>query len=180
MIIKSETITKTAVCVAMVAVLSQISFPIPFSAVPFSMGIMAVFLCGAILKRKQAVMAQMIYLALGAIGVPVFSQFRGGINVLIGPTGGYLIAYILMAYIVALASEKAKKRPFWTLLLAMIASLLICYIIGTWWFSVVTRNSISAAIASCVLPFVLPDIAKAVLSAYFATILKKSIKTARL
>ncbi|MDR1438454.1 MAG: biotin transporter BioY [Clostridiales bacterium] len=86
---------------AMIA-LSQLSIPLPLTPVPLTMSVFAVFLIASALPLRRAVMAQATYLLLGAIGLPVFAGFRGGIAVLFGPTGGYLIAYVPMTAAISL------------------------------------------------------------------------------
>ena len=82
---KIRSITLVAMFAAVTAVCSQISIPIPFSQVPFSMGIFAVLLTGALLPKYQALAAQLVYLLIGAVGIPVYAQFTGGLSILAGP-----------------------------------------------------------------------------------------------
>ena len=98
-----KSLTIIAFFAALTAVLAQIAIPIPFSPVPISFGLVAVYISGILLKPKHALYSQICYLILGMMGVPVFGGFKGGIGVLFGPTGGYLIVYPLMAWIVAMA-----------------------------------------------------------------------------
>ena len=109
-----------ALFAAVTAVLAQISIPIAVSAVPFSLGIVGVFLSGALLGKKEAFFAQLVYILLGLVGLPVFSQFRGGFSVLAGPTGGYLFVYPLMAFVIAAICDRAKKRSFPIMILSML------------------------------------------------------------
>lgn len=175
-IIKAKSVTVTALFIAINAVLSQISFPLPISSIPFSMGIMAAFLSGAVLKPKQALTAQVLYLLLGAVGLPVFSQFRGGAAVLAGPTGGFLIGYIFIALIVSFVSNKKRENIFLRLFVSMLAGLIVCYGVGTLWFSIVTGNNIITALTLCVYPFAALDVLKAAIGAYLAAAIKKSIR----
>ena len=73
------------------AVLAQIAIPLPFSPVPISLGLLGAFLSGIFLRPKCALFAQLVYLALGGMGLPVFGHFTGGLGILVGPTGGYLL-----------------------------------------------------------------------------------------
>ena len=85
---------------ALVSIFAQISIPLPFTTVPLTLQIFGIAITGLILGSKCAFISTLIYLILGGIGVPVFAQFSAGIGVLFGPTGGYLLAYPLMAFII--------------------------------------------------------------------------------
>ena len=104
-------LTLAALFVAVTAVLSQIVIPMPL--VPFNLAVLAVFLCGSLLPKGAALLSQLCYLLLGAIGVPVYAQFSAGPSVLFGVTGGYLVAYPVMAWLVALLIEKWAGDAFW-------------------------------------------------------------------
>ena len=177
---KVKQLTYIGVFAALTAVCSQISFPLPFTTVPFSLGILAVFLCGAILSPLEAFAAQGIYLLVGAVGVPVYSQFTGGPGILFGMTGGYLIAYLFMAPIIAFAAKKFKKHLFPALLVGMVLALLLCYAFGTVWFIIVTQSTWVAALTSCVVPFILPDCIKIIAASALALALRKALSKARL
>lgn len=164
---KSKTfeLVRAAICTAATAVLSLITIPLPFSAVPFSLSLLAVFLCGALLEPKWAVTSQLTYLLIGAAGIPVFSGFRGGLSVLVGPTGGFLIAYPLMALTVSLAVKGSGRKNMTSLLCGMAAAIVICYALGASWLMLSTGMSVAAALSAAVLPFIIPDILKAFIAA---------------
>ena len=86
---------------ALLAVFSQISIPLPFSPVPLSLGVLAVFLIGGLLPPRLVLGSVLAYLAMGVVGIPVFAGFLAGPGRLLGPTGGYLVAYPLMALLVS-------------------------------------------------------------------------------
>lgn len=154
------------------AALAQIAIPLPFTPMPISCGLVAVYISGILQKPHLAVLTQVCYLLLGAAGVPVFGQFRGGMGALLGPTGGYLIVYPVMAGIVALALNSQKSRAAerrqskkWLYAKAGIALLVahtIIYLGGTTWLSVSTGTPFSAALALAVYPFIPLDIVKLV------------------
>ena len=110
---------------------------------------------------------------MGAVGLPVFSGFRGGVSVLIGPTGGYVFSYILMALITGYVSEKSDKIII--RLAACIVSLIVCYIIGTAQYMFVMKQGIAAALAACVYPFVLFDLVKCAAAVLIGGRVKKLI-----
>ncbi|HZJ78938.1 MAG TPA: biotin transporter BioY [Clostridia bacterium] len=173
-------LTITAIFAALSVILSQISFTIPMTAIPFSMGIVSAFLSGALLPKYYALLSQVLYLSLGAIGLPVFSQFRGGLSVLAGPTGGYLVGYIFVAFFVAIAVEHYKKHLLLSLQISMLISLFVLYFIGTVWFIFVTGSHYVAALTTCVVPFIIPDIIKIFLAAYFSIALRKALEKSKL
>ena len=168
-----------AVLTATTAVLAQIAIPLPFTTMPFSLGMIAVYTTGILLKPKHAVLTQLCYLLLGAAGVPVFGNFRGGIPALFGATGGYLMVYPIMALIVAYAlngrtsrqaekqasGERAKGRTRIILKAAVsiCAAHTILYLGGTAWLSVISGTTFEKALALAVYPFIPFDIVKIIL-----------------
>ncbi len=165
---------------AVIAVCSQISFPLPFTTVPFTLGIFAVLLCGAILSPLESFATLGVYLLIGAIGIPVFSQFTGGVGILFGVTGGYLFSYLFMAPLIALIAKKFKRHLFPALLVGMVLSLILCYTVGTIWFVILTRSTWIAALSSCVIPFILPDCVKIIAAAALALAIRTALSKAGL
>lgn len=150
---------------ALLVVCSWLNIP---AAVPFTMQSFACFLLGALLGRKRGVLAVLLYLLLGAFGLPVFSGFRSGIGALLGPTGGYLLGFLLLPLCVGFASDRYEGRPL-PLALGMFFGIFLCYACGTAWFVVVYTHSkgeiaLMRVLHLCVLPFLLPDALKAVLA----------------
>ena len=155
-----------ALCAAVMAVCSWISIP---AAVPFTMQTFGVFLVVGLLGGRNGTLAILVYLLLGAAGLPVFSGFAGGIGHLFGVTGGYIIGFVFSALIMWLI-ESLLGRSFKILVLSMIAGLLVCYAFGTAWFMVVyTRDTgsigVMSALTWCVFPYIIPDLLKIVLAA---------------
>ena len=103
--------TRTALMAAVTAVAAQIAIPLPFSPVPFTLQVLAVILSGLLLGSRYGALAQAIYVLVGAVGVPVFAQFSGGLGVVLGPTGGYLLSYPLAAAIAGLAPTPRPMPP---------------------------------------------------------------------
>ena len=146
---------------AIIAVCSQISIP---AAVPFTLQTFAVFVGAGLFGAKRGTLSVVIYILLGAVGVPVFSGFRGGISALFGATGGYITGFIFTALIVGTVSDKFSRNPL-PLVISMLLGLAACYIFGTMWFMIIyTRNTgaigLSAVLSMCVVPFIIPDIIK--------------------
>lgn len=149
--INVKSITMTGLCIAILCVLSVISIPI--GEVPYSLALLGVFLIGGLLRPANAGLACLSYLLLGVIGVPVFSRMTGGVGVLFGPTGGYLMAYPFMAMLIAFVRKRFCKKSVWFLTVGMILALLLGYAMGTGWFMLVTGWTLWASLAACVLPF---------------------------
>lgn len=156
--LKTQNIIICGLFASITAVLSQISIPLPFTIVPLTMQIFSVALTGLILGSKKGLISIIIYLLLGAIGVPVFAQMSGGLGILMGPTGGFLLGCPLMAFVVGYVSERSSSKLY--ILLSMVLGLSVVYITGTIMFSVVTKSTIQESILACVAPFVVVDLIK--------------------
>lgn len=158
----TRNISITGLCVGILSVLSLISVSI--GEIPYSFSVLGVFLVGGLLSPGYAGATCLCYLLLGAIGIPIFSRFTGGIGILFGPTGGFLIAYPLMAMLVAWVWKYTKKKTAITQLMGMIPALLLGYILGTSWFMLSTQSSFWVSVATCVLPFIWFDAIKIVVA----------------
>lgn len=172
-----RSLCQIALFAAIIAVCSQIQIPL---TVPFTMQTFAVFSALAILGGKNGTISILIYIALGAIGVPVFAGFSGGLAVILGSTGGYIIGFIFTALIVGFVSDKLKGKLI-PLIISMVIGILVCYAFGTAWFAVVYNRanepaSLATILGWCVTPFLIPDAVKIVIAAILTNRLKKFIK----
>ena len=159
---KTKNLAFCALMAAVTAVCAQISIPLP-GGVPLTLSVAAVYLSGAFLGPGLAFASQLIYLLLGAFGLPVFAGFSGSLGVLLGSTGGYLLVYPLMAAAVALGRRLwGGKLP--SMAASMLIALLLCYAGGTAWFMAVTQKSLAVSLAACVFPFVPVDLCKIALA----------------
>lgn len=156
-----------ALFAAMTAILSQLALPLPFTPVPVNLATLSVLLCGAVLGAKRGLVSQTVYVLLGAIGLPVFSKMTGGLSVLAGPTGGYLIGYILAAGLTGLMVDKCPQKLYIPPI-SMVCGLAICYAFGTAWYVILTKSAIPQALLMCVVPF-LPGDALKIIAASFLT-----------
>lgn len=153
-----------ALMAALTAVCAWITVP---AAVPFTMQTFAVVLSLELLGGKRGTAAVLVYLLLGAVGLPVFSGFTGGVGHFAAPTGGYLLGFLVSGAVYIAGEKRLKKKlPGHILLIAL--ALAGCYLPGTLWFSLSTGTPFVPAFMICVLPFVLPDAAKAALAAVVA------------
>ena len=166
-----------ALSAALIAVCSWISIP---STVPFTLQTFAVFLVLALLGGKRGTLAVLVYLALGAIGLPVFSNFGAGLGFLLGNTGGYLVGFLVMGLVYWAMTR--KKDPKWTVqVAAMLLGLLGCYTLGTAWFMVAYSRAngavaLGTVLGWCVFPFILPDLIKMALAILLARRLGPALK----
>lgn len=162
--------------VGVMTVCSWISIP---TAVPFTMQTFAIFLAVTILGGRRATLAVVVYLLIGAAGVPVFAEFSAGLRVLFGTTGGYLIGFVFATRFMWLM-ESLFGRKHWVQILSMLLGMVIYDIVGTIWFMIVYGNtngpvSLLTALGWCVIPFVLPDLVKAALAFGFGNALRKPL-----
>ena len=164
-----------AVMAALICVAAPWSVPMP-GLVPVSLATFAVYLAGSLLGWKKGTIAVLIYVLLGAVGLPVFSGFVGGVGKLMGPTGGYIIGFVFTALVYWLL-EKSLGKKLWGRLVAL--GLIVCYAFGTVWFvqvySATKPMSYATALGICVFPFLLPDAAKLALAVLTERVLRKHI-----
>lgn len=154
----------------LIALCSWISIP---AVVPFTMQTFAVFLVLLILGGRRGTMTIVVYVLLGAVGLPVFSQFGAGIGVLLGSTGGYILGFIFMGLTYRLVTGAAGRsrsgKVRWTEAAALVLGLLVLYAFGTaWYMFMYARTQGGAGLMSvlllCVIPFVIPDLIKLALA----------------
>ncbi len=162
-----KSLVRCAVFVLFISICS--AFALPFGAVPLSLGLLALVAVSVAGEVKTAVLAVLGYLLLGAVGLPVFAGFKGGLGVIFGPTGGFLLSYIAVAIVIGFFASRGKT--VWGIVLG----LLVCYLKGTLWFMIVMRVSFIQALSVAVLPFVVPDIIKCILGYYIGKRIKKII-----
>ena len=176
-LLKTREITYVGLFVAVMAVCSWISVPM---TIPFTMQTFAVFLTVALLGTRLGTITVAAYMLLGAVGLPVFSGFKGGLGVLMGPTGGYIIGFIFTALITGTMIERFGRGRI-MMAAAMLVGLAVCYAFGTVWFLKVYANtkgavSVATALGWCVIPYILPDCVKILLAVTIAERLGKSMK----
>lgn len=171
--LKTQNIVICGLFAAITAVLAQISIPLPFTTVPLTMQIFAVALAGLLLGSKRGFVAILIYVLLGAIGLPVFAQMSGGLGVLLGPTGGFLLGCPFMAFVIGYISERTSSKLY--ILLSMVLGLGVVYTTGTIMYSVVTNSTIGQSIMYCVVPFVVVDLIKLFLATSVGVLVSKRV-----
>ena len=166
-----------AMFAVVMAVCAWISIP---AAVPFTLQTLGVFLAVGMLGGKRGTLAVLIYLLLGAVGMPVFAGFNGGLGYMLGSTGGYIVGFLLSA-LTMWGFEAALGRKTWVLAVSMVLGLAVCYAFGTAWFMVVYAKNTGAiglmtALGWCVIPYIVPDLVKIVLALLLQKLLSAAIR----
>lgn len=165
-----------AMFAAIIAVCSWISIPL---TVPITLQTFAIFVAAGLLGLRRGTLSVVLYMLLGAVGLPVFSGFNSGAGVLLGTTGGYIIGFLFTALIVGFAADR-WGRKLWVLAAAMVVGLAVCYAFGTAWFiNVYARNTgeigVASALGMCVVPFLIPDAVKIAAAVMIVSRLDKAL-----
>jgi biotin transport system substrate-specific component len=157
-------------------VAAQISVPLPFTTVPLTLQPMVVLLGALALGSRLGAASQVLYLAAGIAGLPVFAAsgvLPPGPLRLLGPTGGYLMAYPFAAFLTGYLAERGFDRRYITSVIAMLAGLVVIYTFGVTWLGIFARPlegptpGMSAALLTGLYPFVVPDLIKLAIAAGF-------------
>lgn len=172
-------VARAGVAVALLAVSAWVS--VPFGPVPFTLQTLALAVLPAACDRVTAVLAVATYVLLGAVGLPVFAGFSGGMGALAGPTGGFLWGFILgMLVATALMCLLPKRMSvFARALMADAVLLFVSYVCGTAQLMAVASMSLPAALAIAVLPFIIPDVVKLVLGARIGCAVARAVRVRR-
>lgn len=162
---KTYDLVYVSIFVVLIAVCSWISIPL---TVPVTLQTFGVFIAVGLLGGKRGTLAVLVYILMGAIGIPVFSGFTGGIGILAGTTGGYIVGFLFSALLMW-GMEKLFGKNTKVLAGSMVLGLAACYAVGTLWFMAVYAASsgpvgILTVLGWCVFPFIIPDIAKIALA----------------
>ena len=159
--LKTLDLAYIAIGAVLIAICSWISIP---TTVHFTLQTFAVFFVLSLLGGKRGTISVLIYILLGAVGLPVFAQFTAGLGTLLGMTGGYIVGFIFIGLIYWLAVSLFGKK-LWVQIVSLLLGLAICYAFGTFWFMTVYAKQsgaigLATALSWCVIPFILPDLAK--------------------
>src|SRR5215213_9318049 len=179
--LKASTITRAALMAAVTAVAAQIT--VPLFPVPFTLQVLAVILSGLLLGVRHGALAQAVYVLVGAIGVPVFAGFTGGLGHVLGPTGGYLISYPVAAAVAGLAAKTvardSRSRALWFGFFWGCAGLAVIYAFGATWLALVSGLTPTEAIVAGVGRFVIFDLIKVGLATLVAVAAAPAIASSR-
>lgn len=165
---KIQNLTHTALMAAFLCIAGPVVIPI--GMVPMSFANMAIYLIIILLDKKRATISVAIYLLIGLVGLPVFAGFTGGMGKLLGPTGGYLIGYLVLSLIAGTVMEKCKFS-----FIALVIGTISLYLIGTLWLMFQSKLDFITALSVGVLPFVIFDVIKMVLAVILGNSIKKRI-----
>lgn len=162
---KAKNLNRIAIFTALLAVCAWISIPSP---VPFTLQTFGVFIAAGLLGKNNGSVAVLVYILLGAIGVPVFAGGRGGFAVILGETGGYILGFLPAAYICGAICEKNKKPLI--LFVSMVIGLVVCYAVGSAWAYFMFFNAgyagVMAVLTKHIFSFIIPDVIKLVLAVW--------------
>ncbi len=152
---------------------------VPIPPVPITLQTLFLYVAGALLGGRLALMSQIVYLLLGIIGLPVFAGGKAGLGVFFGPTGGYLIGFAVAAYVIGKWNEWLKNPSFFTIMLSMAAGTIPVYVLGTLQLSLVAKLSMGKAIGVGVLPFLIGDGIKIVVAAALSLQVRGALRVRR-
>lgn len=165
----------TGLFAALISV-SALSIPAP-GGIPFTLQTFMIMLAGIILGPKKGVLAVLVYIILGTVGLPVFSGFRGGFGVISGPTGGFIISFAVIAFLAGIGAQGNKIiKP----MIFITAGVLLNYLCGMLWYDFVTGNGFAAAFTVCVLPFIPGDAVKVVLAVFAGRQIKAALSKGKI
>lgn len=173
--IKTYNIILCGMMAAILCVLAPMSIP---TTIPITLGTFVIFIMTYILTYKYAFISCMIYILLGIIGLPVFSGYQGGIGKVIGPTGGYIAGYLFIALICGYINNRYHTNKVLQII-GMTMSVVICYVLGTLWFSYQQGMGIYESFIICVVPFIIGDILKIVVALVVGNVLRKRLNFRR-
>ncbi|MFC4714128.1 biotin transporter BioY [Planococcus dechangensis] len=175
--VKLRMMIVTALFAAIIGVLAQVTIPLPL--VPITGQTLAIGLAATILGARYGTMSILVYLGIGAVGIPVFAQMSGGLGSLFGPTGGYLFGFIPTAFIIGYYLEKTSFTVM-NAIIANIIGMFVALIFGTVWLKVFAELTWTGAFVGGFLPFLLVGVIKAVLAAWIGISVRNRLKSANL
>ncbi len=166
--------TLTGVMTAVACILGPLSIPLPVSPVPISFTNLVIYITLYVLGMKAGTLSYVIYLLIGLAGAPVFSGFTGGPSRLAGPTGGYLVGFIFMAFIAGFFVDKFPKK-YWLHALGMVIGTVICYIFGTIWLCAQMKIGFIPGLSLGCFPYLPGDAAKIMISVIVGPALRHAV-----
>lgn len=170
---KVREMTYTALFAAIICIAAPWSIPV--GAIPLSLATLAVYVAASVMDWKHGTLAVLIYILIGAVGVPVFASFTGGVQKIAGVTGGFIIGYLPCAFITGIIVDRLENKK-WAYPVAMLAGTAACYLCGTAWYMLQTGTGLLAALAVCVVPFLIGDAVKIVAASALAYPLRRVLK----
>lgn len=172
---KIRNLTRMSIFIALICVASYISFPIPFTPVNITAQTIIINLAALILTPKESFIVILLYILLGSFGLPVFSGGAGGFDKVVGPTGGFILGFLIMAPVISYLKGKTNNLIRY-ILVTILVGMPILYFFGVIVLSRIQNISIISALSLAVIPFILGDIFKCILSSCLAVRLNKILK----
>lgn len=165
--------TLVGMCAALMGIFSQLSIPMPFTAVPLTLQTFGAVVIAVILEHKLGTLSMIIWTLIGAIGIPVFAGFSAGMGAILGPTGGYIIGFIFMAFIIGYGASKKNKM---VLFIATYIGQAVQYALGVVQMKIVLELGWHEALVAGVYPFVVKDLIVVTIAVFAALAVKKILK----
>lgn len=165
-------ITLIGMCAALMAIFSQLSIPLPFTSVPVTLQVFGLVILAVVVGAKIGTLSLIVYVIIGAIGLPVFANFHSGFGVIVGPTGGYIFGFIIMAFLIRYVSYKENKI---LLFAAAYIGVVIDLVLGTIQLKIVTGMTLNAALIAGLYPFILKDLITISIAVIIGLKVKKSV-----
>ena len=153
----TKTMTQCALASALLCILAPIAIPL-VGGVPISLTTLLIMIFSLILGSKKALICVGLYIIIGCLGFPVFANYASGLPTVFGPTGGFIIGYLFLAYFTNLFFQ--SKKTIFSLFLGILLGHFFLYLLGTCWFSFIMQVSIKTALVSCMIPFLSTDSTK--------------------
>lgn len=173
---KLKIMVETALITAIICVVAPFSIPLPFSPVPISFAMLAIYLGAYALDVLPGIASVLLYILIGLVGLPVFSNFKSGVGVIVGPTGGYIVGYIFIALFAGLFINKFEKK-IWLHAIGIALGLAICYLLGTVWFlHILPEQTIKSALMLCVIPYLPADVVKIIIALIVGPKIRQGVK----
>ncbi len=169
-----KSLTLRAILAAVICVIAPLSIPV--GAIPVTAATLIIYIVCACMDMSFSVPAVLLYIFLGAFGLPVFSGFSGGFQILSGATGGFIIGYIPCAAVISLMCSRYPRKKF-IYPLSMAIGTVTCYLFGILWFIYISRTSVSSAGGAVILPFIVGDIIKIAVACTVSIPLKNKLRT---
>jgi biotin transport system substrate-specific component len=160
---RTQHMVRIALFTTLTAIGAYVALPLPFTPVPFTLQLLFTLLSGLVLGSKAGALSQIIYVCLGVLGVPVFAGRNAGPGVLVGPTGGYLVGFVVAAYVTGYLNAGLKQRgwlPVWKGIVVGGVGLGIIHGLGAWWLAFALQIDLRKALALGCLPYIIPDVMK--------------------
>ena len=160
---KTQRMVRIALFATLTATGAYIVLPLPFTPVPFTLQLLFTLLSGLVLGPQDGAISQLVYMALGILGVPVFAGGNAGLGVLIGPTGGYLVGFVLASYVVGYCRSYAGRRVWSPVKQGIVIGSLglgIVHGLGAWWLASSQQIGFGQALALGCMPYIIPDAIK--------------------